>query len=151
MLGYKKITPVLCGGPINAYSSAGSERKRLFHRQAKAFLKALAVDLGLVDGQYDLRSNKAGIAVSGEATLHSDRVYVQVSKSGFLADILYRSCKGRKDFCGGTNHFVEFAMLTEPEHYRHFVEQCSALINQGRSSALQSNAPEVPDALRKAA
>jgi hypothetical protein len=46
-------------------------------------LKALADALRLSSGEFDLRSNKGGIAVSGEVTLHGDDLYVQVSQSYF--------------------------------------------------------------------
>jgi hypothetical protein len=54
------------------------ETKRLFHCHAQRQLKALAKALGLTGDQYDLRSNEAGPAVSGEITLHADWLYVQV-------------------------------------------------------------------------
>ena len=52
------------------------EAKRLFHILTRRQLLALAVALGLGECDYDLRSNQAGIAVSGEITLHADRLYV---------------------------------------------------------------------------
>jgi hypothetical protein len=58
-----------------------AKAKRLFHRHARAQLLKLAEALGLQPGEYDLRSNEAGIAVSGEITLHADRLYVQASQS----------------------------------------------------------------------
>jgi hypothetical protein len=39
-------------------------------------------------GDYDLRSNEAGLAVSGEITLHADRLYVQVSQSAMGYDAM---------------------------------------------------------------
>ena len=44
----------------------------------------------------------AGTAVSGEITLHGDHLYVQVSQSalGSHSGILFRTCKGRKDYVG---------------------------------------------------
>lgn len=46
--------------------------KRLFHSRARSQLRCLATALGLPPGSYDLRSNPAGIAVSGEITLHTE-------------------------------------------------------------------------------
>ncbi len=45
-----------------------SERKKLFHRQAKRQLRLLAAALDVAAGDYDLRSNAGGIAISGEVT-----------------------------------------------------------------------------------
>ena len=53
------------------------DAKEAFHRTARRQLKLLAAALGLPTGGFDLRSNKGGIAVSGEVTLHADHLYVQ--------------------------------------------------------------------------
>jgi hypothetical protein len=58
-----------------------AEAKRLFHSRARSQLRRIATALGLEPGSYDLRSNQAGIAVSGEITLHGDHLYVQVFQS----------------------------------------------------------------------
>ena len=72
--------------------------------------------LGLGDGHYDLRSNGGGIAVSGEVTLHADRLYVQVSQPALGADsgILFRRCEGRRDYVGGVNNFASLDLLHRP-------------------------------------
>ena len=92
------------------------EQKRLFHRNAWRQLKQLAAALGLDPDGYDLRSNKGGIAVSGEVTLHADRLYVQASQpaTGSNTGILFRSYRGRRDYVGGANHFVSLDLLHEP-------------------------------------
>jgi hypothetical protein len=83
-------------------------RKREFHRLARRQLGLLAKALDLPSGSYDLRSNMAGIAVSGEITLHAERIYVQTSQpfGGFDSGILIRTCNGRKDYVGGPNNFA---------------------------------------------
>jgi hypothetical protein len=88
-----------------AYNGAA---KRLFHTRARRQLKKLADALGLPPDGYDLRSNKAGIAVSGEITLHTDHLYVQASQPAFGGDtgVLFRTCQGRKDYVGGPNNFA---------------------------------------------
>jgi hypothetical protein len=93
------------------------EAKRLFHTHARRQLRALAAALGLDDDLYDLRSNQAGIAVSGEITLHADRLYVQVSQScmGPDAGILFRRCEGRRDYVGGVNNFASLDLLHRPD------------------------------------
>lgn len=88
--------------------------KKAFHRQAKKRLKLLAEALGLDPADYDLRSNPAGIAVSGEITLHADWIYVQVSQGwSERTGILFRSCQSRQDYTGGQNHFAPLEMLDE--------------------------------------
>src|SRR3546814_2839377 len=59
------------------YTSCSYEpdRKRRFHTVARARLRRLAVELGFPPASFDLRSNQGGIAVSGEVTLHHERVY----------------------------------------------------------------------------
>jgi len=100
-----------------------AEAKRLFHSRAKSQLRRIATALGLAPGSYDLRSNQAGIAVSGEITLHGDRLYVQVSQSamGHHCGVLFRSCKGRKDYVGGPNNFASLDLLNRPDELVHWI------------------------------
>ncbi|WP_210265444.1 hypothetical protein [Bradyrhizobium aeschynomenes] len=96
------------------YDATGKAR---FHSMAKARLRAVAKLLELSPGDYDLRSNIAGPAVSGEITLHTNHVYVQVAQpfsGGPDTGILIRTCNGRDDFCGGHNTFAPLALLNDP-------------------------------------
>jgi hypothetical protein len=95
--------------------SYDDEQKRRFHSTARSRLKKLAAELRLAAGSYDVRSNRAGIAVSGEITLHHDRFYLQVGQFGLSSGhgILIRTCKGRRDFTGGPNHFVGLQLLDD--------------------------------------
>ncbi len=95
--------------------SYDEEQKKRFHLAARARLRKLAAELRLPSGTYDIRSNKGGIAVSGEITLHHDRIYVQVCQSvmGSRSSILIRTCKGRRDYTGGPNHFVALSLLDD--------------------------------------
>ena len=90
-------------------------QKILFHSTARNRLKRLAEELGLPAGSYDLRSNKAGIAVSGEVMLHHDQVYIQVGQScmGAGMGVLIRTCRGRRDYTGGMNNFATLALLDD--------------------------------------
>jgi hypothetical protein len=103
------------------------EAKRAFHTKARRKLKQLADTLGLPPGGYDLRSNQGGIAVSGEITLHADRVYVQASQPATAHDtgILFRTCQGRKDYYGGPNNFASLDLLNQPDELaRRIKEAC---------------------------
>jgi hypothetical protein len=97
-----------------AYDAAG---KRAFHSRARSQLRRLAAALGLEPGSFDLRSNHGGIAVSGEAVPHTDRLYVQVCRpaTGHDSGILFRACKGRNDDVGGPNNFVSLDLLNHPD------------------------------------
>ena len=99
--------------------------KRRFHSRARSQLRRLAAALGLQPGVYDLRSNLAGIAMSGEITLHSDRLYVQASQSVMGPDrgILFRTCNGRKDYVGGPNNFASLDLLNQPEDLAHRIRE----------------------------
>ena len=90
-------------------------RKHLFHREARKRLKALAEALCLKRHEFDIRSNKGGIAVSGEAILHAENLYVQICQPATAGDsgILIRTCKGRGDYGGGANHFLPLSLLDD--------------------------------------
>lgn len=109
------------GKPV-AYDTVA---KRLFHSRARSQLRRLATALGLQAGSYDLRSNPGGIAVSGEITLHTDRLYVQASQSamGNGSGILFRTCKGRKDYVGGPNNFASLDLLNNPEELAQRIQE----------------------------
>lgn len=110
----KKLTNIL----RNDLSYCEPELKNAFHVAGRAALRAVAKELGLQKGEYDLRSNKAGIAVSGEVTLHTDWVYVQISQSCCnLPDVMYRLCDGRKDYTGKHNHFCPSVELERPAEF----------------------------------
>lgn len=108
------------------------QNKALFHKEAKKALRKLAQELGLKPGQYDIRSNQGGNAVSGEVTLHTDKavrfdlndtdyvqiaLYIQVSKSvlGPGREVMFRACAGRQDYTGERNYFAGAEMLDNPK------------------------------------
>jgi len=90
-------------------------RKRTFHATGLARMRKLAGLLGLRPGTYDVRSNKGGIAVSGEVTLHGESIYVQAAQScgGPNTSILIRRCEGRRDYTGGPNNFAPIVLLDD--------------------------------------
>lgn len=92
-----------------------AEQKQSFHRTARRRLRQLADILGWAPVSYDLRNNHGGIAVSGEITLHHERVYIQVCQpaTGHDSGILIRTCEGRRDYHGGRNHFASLRLLDD--------------------------------------
>lgn len=103
--------------------------KAVFHRDAKIFLKSVAVQLGLSSSQFDLRNNKAGHGVSGEITMHSDNLYIQVSWHGSsnCARVMYRTCDHRKDYSGHTNRFVLLRNLVSDAEQNKWVTELKSL------------------------
>ena len=67
----------------------------------------------------------------GEVTLHSDHLYLMVHVGmGSELKVLYRTCKGRKDFSGGMNHFIgvsELASATASERFIAKLKQLNSL------------------------
>lgn len=86
--------------------------KHRFKLDAIWVLRQLANRIGLAKGSYDLRFNPGGIAVSGDAILHSDSLYVCMMQSccgntGFY----FRACEGRKDYHGKANQWMKWEEL----------------------------------------
>ena len=106
-----------------------AEQKRSFHSTGRRRLKALAETLAFEPRSFDLRSNLDGIAVSGEVTLHHEKLYVQICQpaTGWDSGILIRSCRGRKDYAGGRNHF---APLSELDDIAALAARCRAVLLQ---------------------
>lgn len=102
---------------LNGYSDEGQTAKEAFHRDGQKFLHGIAAALGLHKQDYEVRSNKAGTAVSGEVTLHSDDLYVQLSEGamGPGVRVMYRTCDSRKDYCGHQNHFAKMEQFRGAE------------------------------------
>lgn len=118
-------------GPFSAFTAAGQKNKAALHTKGRQLLKALATQLGLVEGTYEVRSNKAGPAVSGEVTLHGEKLYVQISEyaTGSTGlQMMYRSCSGRKDYRGGHNNFVSLNKFAETSQQQQVVERMKALM-----------------------
>lgn len=109
------------------------EQKRLFHSTGRKRLGALAEALRFAPGSFDLRSNPGGIAVSGEVTLHHERLYVQICQPATGADsgILTRTCRGRKDHTGSRNHFAPLSWLDDLPQLAH---RCRGVMSEGAHS-----------------
>ena len=133
-----KLGSTLFVSHIKGYTEEEAATKTRYHAQAKQFLKSLADALGLVKAQYDLRTNMAGPAISGETTLHAEHLYVQVSESCFGENgsiALYRSCVNRKDYTGGANHTIKLQALKDSARAARFIEECRRLLEEGRANA----------------
>jgi len=90
--------------------SLTTDVKRQFHSVASAVCRDIAEALGLDKDCYEIRSNLGGPVVSGEITLHSDKIYIQFCMD-YSGGILYRTVKGRKDYCGGRNNWMSVGDL----------------------------------------
>lgn len=88
--------------------------KDRFHKLAKKALRWLAKELG--EQNFEVRSNKAGIACSGEITLHSDKIYIQVYQPAVKAkglEVLFRAVESNRDYVGGRNNFVSLSEVVD--------------------------------------
>jgi hypothetical protein len=114
------------------------EAKRAFHREARVALRVAARHLGLDAGQYDLRSNMAGQAISGDVILHADEIYIMVSIPCFGAgrEVMFRRCKGRQDYRGEHNHFCDIAVLADPHRFTALVARETGLVIARRQAEL---------------
>lgn len=103
-----------------AYNDAA---KREFLRMSEQLAIMLAARMGLNEDQYDVRVNKAGPAVSGEVTLHTENHYVYISQFSGILDkgFLVRTCNGRKDYTGGRNHYVKWSDLRNMGKVAEFI------------------------------
>jgi hypothetical protein len=138
-LSFIKVPAALCAQRIDAYSDEGEVAKAAFHKQGKTFLRNLAKELPDL-GDFSIRSNLGGIAVSGEVTLHSEDMYIQIYESCISPglSILYRSCSSRKDYSGNRNHHVSIKDFKENECQETVMRTIQRLINdeQARKAAL---------------
>jgi hypothetical protein len=87
------------------------EQKEKFHREGRKLLKEVASRLGLKKENFSIRSNKGGPAVLGDVILHSDTLYINLGGSYFNKSFMFRSCKGQKDYTGGTNNWMTYEFL----------------------------------------
>lgn len=100
--------------------------KSQFKELAEKFLRATAKAMGLSD--FEVHFNPGGPAVSGDAYLYSDRVFVAINADAH--GVLYRKCvrkpssapakKGKKvkaeyDSLRGGNHWFPFGVLDQPD------------------------------------
>ena len=90
--------------------------KQAYKRHSLRLLRELRLALGYANNNANasVRFNPGGIAVCGDAILHSDRIYVRISNSSFYSlGILYRAVKGTSDYTGGPNHYYSLESLKQ--------------------------------------
>lgn len=104
----KNTYPTIAKKLVNLDASYNQQGKATFQSNARLLMREIVREFEI--GAHDLRTNKGGIAVSGEVTLHTDTIYIQASQKLFQKGIhlLVRQCEGRKDYCGKANHYHEF-------------------------------------------
>ncbi len=84
--------------------------KKAFLNVGRAFLRSLAVDLGLHNAM--VTANPGEIAVSGECTLigmwEDSGIYVCLQQPACHGELvlMYRSVRHTKDYKGGYNHYL---------------------------------------------
>lgn len=104
--------------------------KLLSTRLLRATSKALIASGDILPGDaFEVRYNAGGIAVSGDATLHHERVYVSMNADGFLEGVLIRSCKGLKDYTGGANRWFDYTRLVEDGGFEAFVRFVASVMS----------------------
>lgn len=122
---------------FNGYSDFAQSNKDAFHRTGKTFLRKLAAELGLASNQFSVRSNPAGIAVSGEVTLHADNLYVQLcqSYSSEGLTVLFRGCVSQKDYTGLNNQYASISDLADEDRQPNVIRRFQAAMAQGKEKA----------------
>jgi hypothetical protein len=133
-----------------------SGNKAAFQRLGRKLARDIRARLGYADNNEsgaEIRICAGGIAVGGEVILHTPSLYIQISID--RGDILYRTCRGPKDYTGGRNHFhklediatygvSEFMLhLKAILPHRHECPQCGDVIT--------CNTPKCPNPTAKIA
>lgn len=100
--------------------SGPNGEKKEFLSKGRAFLSALGKDLGFA--VYKVRTNPAGIAVSGEVTLmgmwaDGNGLYLCLEEP-IMSDfcVLYRTIRNMKDYSGGQNCFLSRSLLSRADY-----------------------------------
>jgi len=141
---FLKSTAEQWDGPRISY--VDDEIKNKAHKDAARLLRHFARNvLNLPDENFDVRSNKAGIACSGEVTLHTEPfpgcergIYVQIGQSAFGDNsILYRGCKSRADYTGFHNNFTTVTRaFGNTESMQRFATECRRLAGSNNPTTI---------------
>ena len=108
---------------LHAHAAYNPETKAAYLKLGTKLLRALARELQIPKGTYSVRTCEGGIAVPGECILHSDQLYLQINSSYAAPGpaIMYRTCKDRKDYCGGVNNWAEVSRLDDLTDFASFL------------------------------
>ena len=108
--------------------SHNPENKKEFRSLSLTFMREVAKAAGLASNECAFRFNAGGPAVSGDAILHHERVYVMLNADGICKWVLVRTCKGRQDYVGGLNQSIQFDELAAMgvDGVARFVKQVAA-------------------------
>lgn len=102
--------------------------KQQFLTKSAVFLRALGKDLGFTE--MNVRTNKAGIACSGEVTLYGiwsdgNGLMFELTQSCCLPnELMYRRISHMKDYAGGRNKWINTRILWS----RDYGQLCSTLL-----------------------
>lgn len=92
------------------YDSSG-KRKQEYKNLGQRILRYIAQEMDLKEGEYEIRWNPGGVAVSGDHTLHTSKVYLAFHDNLCSGWFYYRSCNGLRDYSGGSNQIVHWNKL----------------------------------------
>ncbi len=126
-------------------ASYNASAKEQYRKLSMKLLREVRTLLGGTAETIDCRFNPGGIAVCGDATLHSDRVYVQISAGSFDGlGVLVRAVSSRKDYVGAGNRYCSLERLAQfgAQGLAQFAEQVAS-VDAGQSPRY-GRAPYVP-------
>lgn len=125
---------------INGYDDLDAAIKKDYLANGKAILTQLGKDMGLRSGDYSVRINPAGPAVSGDVFFRSSGLSVCISESCMGGHLCYRAEKDnskavprRGNWMGNNNQaFTQEHQCTE-HGWNAFVNHCVRLHAEGMS------------------
>lgn len=127
------MTTFKVGAAVLSRTVQGHFAKQGFHKAGRDLLKKVATELGLSKDKYTIRSNLGGDGVVGEVCLHGETIYMQLAHDGFNGPkLMYRSCKGQKDYTGGRNQWGDPMDFTDEDRVEYLLSgiRAAAAIEQ---------------------
>ena len=97
---------------LSSNSHYNEERKLEYRKLGCKLLKKIVELMGLQKGEYDISWNPGGIACSGDHMLHTDKIYLALQDNLGSGWFYWRTCRGRKDYSGGTNQIYNWKTFT---------------------------------------
>lgn len=79
---------------LSSGSSYNEGLKEKYRKLGRRILNAIVKEMGLQEGEYEIRWNPGGIAVSGDHTLHTDWFYLALHDNVNMGWFYYRTCRG---------------------------------------------------------